>query len=106
MVNHAPIIITFEIGTSKIVSENSDVQFCATAGGTIEVLNNKIVILADAVELIKDIDVDRAKTAKERAEKRISEKENKEIDVERAKAALKRAENRLILAEMYLKTIS
>lgn len=106
LVNHAPIISTFEIGTIKIVSENSDVQFCATAGGTIEVLNNKILILADAIELIKDIDVDRAISAKERAEKRISDKENKEIDVERAKAALKRAENRLILAEMYLKTIS
>ena len=103
LVNHAPIISTFEIGTIKIVSNNSDIQFWATAGGTIEVLNNKILILSDDIELIKDIDVERAKTAKERAEKRISEKENKEIDVERAKASLRRAENRLKLTDMYLK---
>ncbi len=104
LVNHAPIISTFEIGTIKVASNDSDVQYYATSGGTIEVLNNKILILSDTIELIEDIDIERAKSAKERAEKRISEKENKEIDVERVKAALRRAENRLKVAEMYLKT--
>lgn len=103
LVNHAPIISTFEIGTIKIVLENSEVQYCATSGGTIEVLNNKILLLSDAIELIEDIDIERTKSAKERAEKRISEKENEAIDVERAKASLNRAENRLKATETHLK---
>ncbi len=104
LVNHAPIISTFEIGTIKIVLDNSGVKYCTTSGGTVEVVNNKILILSDAIEMIEDIDTDRAKSAKERAEKRINEKDNKEIDLERAVVAKKRAENRLKVAEMHLKT--
>jgi len=103
LVKHAPIISTFEIGTIKVAMKNSDVQYYATSGGTIEVLNNKILILSDAIELIEDIDIERANAAKGRAEKRISEKGDKKIDVERAKASHKRAKNRLKAAEMRLK---
>ena len=104
LVNHAPILSTLEIGMIKIITENSDVKYFTTSGGTIEVADNKILILADAIELIEDIDIERAKSAKERAEKRLIDKGNKEIDVERAQAAKKRAENRLKVAEVYLRT--
>ena len=106
LVNHAPILSTLEIGEIKILTPNSEVKYCTTSGGTIEVLDNKILILADAVEMIEDIDVDRAKNAKDRAEKRLSEKDNKEIDIQRAVAAKKRAENRLKVAELRLMTKS
>lgn len=97
--NHAPIISTFEIGMIK-VELNDKRKYFATAGGTIEVLDNKVLVLADSIESSDEIDLDRAMKAKERAEKRLSEK-SREIDVERAQAALARALNRIKVKENY-----
>lgn len=97
--NHAPIISTFEIGVIKVdLKDNS--KYFATAGGTIEVLNNKVLVLADSIESTDEIDIERALKAKERAEKRLSEKSS-DIDVERAKAALARALNRIKVKKTY-----
>lgn len=97
--NHAPIISTFEIGMIKVDLIDKPKYF-ATAGGTIEVLNNKILVLADSIEASDEIDLDRALKAKERAEKRLAEK-NSDIDIVRAQAALARALNRIKIKEEY-----
>lgn len=97
--NHAPIISTFEIGMIRVDLKDKPKYF-ATAGGTIEVLNNKVLVLADSIESADEIDLDRALKAKERAEKRLSEKSH-DIDVERAQAALARALNRIKVKETY-----
>lgn len=97
--NHAPIISTFEIGMIRVDLKDKPKYF-ATAGGTIEVLNNKVLVLADSIESVDEIDLDRALKAKERAEKRLSEKKP-DIDVERAQAALARALNRIKVKETY-----
>ncbi|PJA99466.1 MAG: ATP synthase F1 subunit epsilon [Ignavibacteriales bacterium CG_4_9_14_3_um_filter_30_11] len=104
LVNHAPIISTFEIGEIKIATKNNSIKYFATSGGTIEVENNSVLILSDAIELVEEIDVARAKDAKGRAEKRLSDKENKEINLQRAKDAFKRAENRIKVTELRLMT--
>jgi len=94
--NHAPLISSFEIGKVKIQEQNgSDPVIYATSGGKVEVLNNKVTILAESFERVDELDEKRAMLAKERAEKRLSERKNKEIDVARAEIALKRANNRL-----------
>lgn len=97
--NHAPIISTFEIGMIRVDLKDKPKYF-ATAGGTIEVLNNKVLVLADSIESADEIDLDRALQAKERAEKRLSEK-SPDIDVERAQAALARALNRIKVKKTY-----
>lgn len=97
--NHAPLVSSLEIGELKVTINGSAKHF-AISGGTIEVLNNKVLILADAVENVEEIDIERAKKSKERAEKRLSEK-NPEIDVERAHASLMRALNRIKIKEKY-----
>ncbi|MFN3695560.1 MAG: ATP synthase F1 subunit epsilon, partial [Ignavibacterium sp.] len=97
--NHAPIISTFEIGMIKIDLTDKSKYF-ATAGGTIEVLNNKVLVLADSIESSDQIDIDRALKAKERAEKRLAEKKA-ETDIARAQAALARALNRIKIKEAY-----
>lgn len=97
--NHAPIISTFEIGMIRVDLKDKPKYF-ATAGGTIEVLNNKVLVLADSIEFADEIDLNRALKAKERAEKRLSEK-SPDIDVERAQAALARALNRIKIKETY-----
>ncbi len=92
--NHAPILSTFEIGALKIKESGNPPKLYATSGGTIEVLKNRILILAESVEAPEEIDVDRAKKALERAKQRLAERK-KEIDRMRAELALKRAINRL-----------
>lgn len=92
--NHAPILSTFEIGKIKLEdNEGKELEF-ATGGGTIEVLENKILILADSFESKEDINIDRAKQSYSRAKERISS-HGKDIDMLRAEASLNRAMNRL-----------
>ncbi len=93
--NHAPILSSFEIGAIKIVESDDNVSLYATGGGTVEVLDNKVLILAESFEAPEEIDVDRAKKAMERAKERLAKKKQAEIDEARAEAALKRAVNRL-----------
>ena len=104
---HAPIISTIEIGLVKIALQGGDVQYYATGGGTIEVRENEINLLADSIENTDEIDLERARAAKERAEKRLAEKSmDKTIDVERAQAALARAKNRMEIYDKYLSGVA
>jgi len=95
--NHAPILSSIEIGKIKIVDKNKkEIEF-ATSGGTVEVLNNKILLLAESVETKDEIDINRAQAAFERAKERLANK-TKETDIPRAEGALARAANRLKVA--------
>jgi F-type H+-transporting ATPase subunit epsilon len=98
--NHAPIISTLEIGMIKVDLPDGKENYYSTAGGTIEVLNNKVLILADSIELVSEIDEERALNAKQRAEERLAEK-NSELNLARAQGALARATNRLNVKEKY-----
>ena len=92
--NHAPLLSTFEIGKVKIEDlEGKETEF-ATSGGTVEVTENKILILADSLETKEEINVERAKQAYDRAKDRLSNR-GKDIDAIRAEGALARAINRL-----------
>jgi F-type H+-transporting ATPase subunit epsilon len=66
------------------------------------VLKNNVLILADSVEVIDDIDIDRAESAKTRAEENLKRKKEKEIDGVRAELALKRSINRINAREKYI----
>jgi F-type H+-transporting ATPase subunit epsilon len=99
--NHAPIISSLEIGEIKIEeSEGSKLHF-STSGGTIELSNNKIIILAESLERSDNIDVKRAEDAKSRAENRLKNKRSENFDELRAEFALKRAINRLKIANKF-----
>jgi len=98
--NHAPLISTLEVGVIKIKAAGDKTEYYATAGGTVEVLQNKVLILADSLEFAEDIDIGRAKQAMQRAKERLENK-NEKVDVARAEAALARAVNRLQIAEKY-----
>ena len=100
--NHAPLMSTFEIGEIKVVLYDNNQKNYSTGGGTVEVLKNHVLVLADSLEEIEDIDVERARSAKERAENRLSRRTDT-TDVERAENALKRAINRLRLVEKHIR---
>ena len=60
---------------------------------------DKVVILTDASELADEIDVERARKAKERAERRLQQ-QDANIDRARAEIALKKAIARINLSSM------
>ena len=95
--NHAPLVSALEVG--RITVKNSDGRdiFFATSGGFLEVRDNTVVALVDSAERADEIDVARAKAARERAERRLREPYGT-IDIERARASLLRAINRLRIA--------
>ncbi len=46
--NHAPIIATLQEGEVNVTTADNGVQNFPIAGGVVEVLNNKVVILAES----------------------------------------------------------
>lgn len=93
--NHAPIISSIEIGEIKIVENENKIVRCATSGGTVEVYNNKVIILAETFERADQIDLKRAEESKKRAQERLRLEKRKEFDQLRAEISLKRAINRI-----------
>jgi F-type H+-transporting ATPase subunit epsilon len=93
---HAPLITELAVGEVTF-RENATEQHLAVAWGFAEVLPNKVTILAETAERPSEIDVKRAREAKERAEQRLSSGDAS-VDVERALDALHRAEARLDVA--------
>ncbi len=95
LANHAPLLTSLEIGVLKITdNSNNKPLMLALNGGFLEVVNNSVTVLAETAELPEDIDVARAKAAKERAESRLSQK-GSDIDLRRAEVSLKKAISRL-----------
>ena len=73
--DHAPMIAAFGIGPlivkTQAAHEYADMRgdriVFATSGGFLEILDNKVTVLAETVEPASEIDVDRAENAEERA---------------------------------------
>lgn len=93
--NHAPIMSSLEIGKVKIEFSNGEEKLFITGGGTIEVLNNRVTILAESFESKEDIDLARAERALQRAKGRLAMGNKANIDIARAQASLNRALNRI-----------
>ena len=80
-------------GIVKLHLEN-EIKEAAIHAGFVEILPDKISMMAEVAEWPDEIDVARAEAAKERAEKRLASHQE-EIDVKRAEYALRRALVRL-----------
>lgn len=91
---HAPLLTSLEIGALTITDKDGKEQRFALNGGFLEVINNEVTILAETAEHANNIDVERAKAARERAQKRLEDR-SREIDRHRAEIALKKAVTRL-----------
>ena len=95
--NHIPMTAIVAPGILKI-HEEGGVKNAALMSGFIEILPEKIVVMAEVVEWPDEIDANRAEEAKVRAERRLKEQSGK-IDNARAEAALRRALIRLSLTK-------
>jgi F-type H+-transporting ATPase subunit epsilon len=98
---HANYITLLDAGPLSFTASGRKREV-AVSGGFMEVsLDHGIRIMAESAEFAEDIDVPRAESAKERAQRRISDYDpaKQDTDIARAEAALKRALNRLQVAE-------
>jgi F-type H+-transporting ATPase subunit epsilon len=99
LIGHTPFLTTLKTGTVRFTDVNGNERFVFVSGGFAEALPDKVTVLAESAERRRDIDVDRAKAAVERAQERLAQEKADHIDFERARAALERALNRLRLIE-------
>ena len=94
---HAPLITELAVGEITFRSQAKD-EHLAVAWGFAEVLPDKVTILAETAERPSEIDVERARKSKERAEQRLTSGDTT-VDVDRALEAIHKAEARLEVAQ-------
>ncbi|HXZ99152.1 MAG TPA: F0F1 ATP synthase subunit epsilon [Candidatus Binatia bacterium] len=92
---HIPLLTPLRTGEIMVRNEGVD-EYLFIAGGFLEVLPERVVILADAAERAEDIDQARAARAKQAAEEALAER----ADDAEAAAKLERALYRLRVAEV------
>lgn len=101
--DHAPMIAAFGVGPLIVKTADAhryadmfdDRIIFATSGGFLEVLDNRVTVIAETAEPASEIDVDRARNAEERALRRLGDGD---VEKSRAEEALERARNRARVA--------
>lgn len=96
LANHSPLVAKVRTGKLEIIQDDEKIVYAITEG-LINVKKDGVIILVNSIERKDEIDIDRAKEAKRRAEERLNKPLN--IDVERAQRALIRANNRISVYE-------
>ena len=101
LIGHTPFLTTLKTGIMRFTDAGGKERYVFVSEGFAEVLPDKVTVLAESAERRRDINLERAKAAQERAEKRLAEdRSRKDIDFERARAALERATVRIRLVQM------
>jgi len=99
LIGHTPFLTTLKAGEMHYTDASGAQRYVFVSGGFAEALPDKVIVLAESAERRRDIDVDRAKVAMERAQERLDQSRAEDIDFNRAKAALERALHRIRLVE-------
>jgi F-type H+-transporting ATPase subunit epsilon len=95
---HMPLLTILDVGELDIIKEGVSTPFAVT-GGFMEVLPNRVTILADTAERADEIDEARAEEARRRAEEQIAQRQSNQ-DIVLAEAELRRALIRLKVAQL------
>ncbi|MDE6873140.1 MAG: ATP synthase F1 subunit epsilon [Lachnospiraceae bacterium] len=95
--DHIPLTAIVAPGVLRI-KKDGEVKEAALHEGFLEILGDKVVILAESCEWPEEIDINRANEAKTRAERRLKGADA-EVNAARAELALRRSLVRLSLAE-------
>lgn len=98
---HTPMLSTLKIG-ELWYRQGQEKHYLAIAFGFVEVLPDRVTVLAQVGERAQEIDVQRAERAKQRAEQRLSQAQphltQVDFDIERARVALMKSLLRLQVA--------
>jgi F-type H+-transporting ATPase subunit epsilon len=87
---HIPFLSALEIG-EMYYRKGGQIEYLAVSGGFAEVTGEKVTIVAESAEKGREIDLERARRALERAEKRLAAAKTENIDWARAEAAMRRS---------------
>jgi F-type H+-transporting ATPase subunit epsilon len=90
LTGHAPFVGALDIATLTVRAAEGGSEVVAVHGGFVEVSGDKVTILSDVAEIASQIDVERARRAREAAEAAFRTEQDAE-----AEAALRRANVRL-----------
>ena len=93
---HAPLLTVLKPGQMRVVRDGEE-SLIAVSGGFMEVMGNKVTILADTAEQSDEIDLERAEAALQLAQERV-EASASDQDLEQAMAAMRRSQARLLVA--------
>lgn len=91
--NHIPFLSALSIG-SLFFKQNGKRYYVFVSGGFAEISPDKVSVLAEIAEKAEEIDVEKEKKARERAEKRLAERQDREAYA-RAQAAIARSMHRI-----------
>lgn len=93
--HHAPLMTALQPGEILVRKGGEpEPSYLAVTGGFMEVMGNKVTILAEACEYSQEINEERALAAMERARERIQTRSS-DLELARAAAAMRRAQMRL-----------
>lgn len=95
---HIPLTAIVAPGVLKI-TKDGEVKEAALLSGFLEILQDKVIILAESCEWPDEIDINRANEAKIRAERRLKGSDEGQVNVTRAEMALRRSLIRIELAQ-------
>jgi F-type H+-transporting ATPase subunit epsilon len=93
---HAPLMTMLKPGALTVRKAGEEDMYVAVSGGFMEVLGNRVSILADACERSDEIDEERAQQAVQRAQERLANRGD-DMELEREMASLRRAQVRVNL---------
>lgn len=98
LAGHVDYITTLGIGKTRIKIDGKD-RFASVSGGFVKVRGDEVKLIATTFEFAEDIDIERARIAKDKATNILSSsKDTKAIEVARLK--LQRAISRIKVAEL------
>jgi len=92
---HAPLMTMLKPGELTVRKDGEDI-YVALSGGFMEVLGNRVSVLADACERSDEIDEERAQEAMQRAQERMANR-GSDMDMQAALASFQRAQVRVNL---------
>lgn len=98
MYGHIPTVAALKTGFVKINFDNGS-EFIAVSEGFVEIRQQKLSIIVQTAEAAQDIDVERAQSAKTKAEEHLNNKQDRG-NIHRAERALERANNRLYVSSL------
>jgi F-type H+-transporting ATPase subunit epsilon len=102
--HHAPLLTTLNFGLIRVRTEGREEIF-TVAGGIAEIRPDLVTVLADAAENVREIDLERAETARKRAEEALEKGVPADTDTYLAvEAALRRSNLRLNAVRRYRKS--
>jgi F-type H+-transporting ATPase subunit epsilon len=99
---HTTLLTVLDVGVLDIIKGSQRTEY-ALSGGFMEVLPDRVTILADTVERADEIDETRAERARQRAEELLQEHRS-EQDMALAESQLRRAMIRLRVAQLRRKS--